>query len=137
MTTSPTRRPHKSIFGATMRYKNSEMKLDEIIGYFRDGKISLIPPFQRGRVWSMSLRRKLMENIVRGKPIPAIFLYKEPAGSRFSYNILDGKQRLESLLLYIGDNRDDMNIRNWRTYFFQKQADAHFAIYVAPVGARR
>src|SRR5687767_6418074 len=105
---TPTKpRGRVSIYGATMRYKNSEMKLDEIIGYFRDGKINLIPPFQRGRVWSMILRRKLMENIVRGKPIPAIFLYKEAVGSRFSYNILDGKQRLETLLLFIADGRGD------------------------------
>src|SRR5260370_6285526 len=123
-----------SIYGATMRYKNSEMSVDSMVGYFSDGKISLIPPFQRGRVWNKNLRRKLMENIVRGKPIPAIFLYKEPAGSRFSYNILDGKQRLESLLMFIGDHRADMRIPNWRTYFFQTPGDADFAINIAPPG---
>lgn len=120
-----------------MRYKNSEMSIDSMVGFFSDGKISLIPPFQRGRVWNTGLRRKLMENIVRGKPIPAIFLYKEPAGSRFSYNILDGKQRLESLLLFIGDDRQDMRIPNWRTYFFQHRDDENFTINVAPLGERK
>ena len=120
-----------------MKYKNSEMTIDSIVGYFSDGKISLIPPFQRGRVWNTALRRKLMENIVRGKPIPAIFLYKEAAGSRFSYNILDGKQRLESLLLFIGNGRQDMRIPNWQTYFFQQRDDENFAINVAPLGERK
>ena len=93
-----------------MTYKNREMKLDELVGYFREGKINLIPPFQRGRVWKLPLRKKLLENIVRHKPIPAIFLYKDKADAQsfYSYNILDGKQRLESILLFIGGLRADI-----------------------------
>src|SRR5258708_26696781 len=67
-----------------MTYEIGKMKLDELAGYFRDGKINLIPPFQRGRVWTPALRKKLLENIVRGKPIPAIFLFytrRNPAAS--------------------------------------------------------
>src|ERR1043166_8890297 len=81
----------------TMDYRNSEMRIDQLIGYFNTRKINLIPPFQRGHVWHLSDRKRLLINIVKGRPIPAIFLYKEAAGSQFSYNILDGKQRLESL----------------------------------------
>src|SRR4051794_2440424 len=64
-----------------MHYRNSEMKLDQIIGYFNGKKINLIPPFQRGHVWGLPARRRLLENMVKGRPIPAIFLYKEAAGS--------------------------------------------------------
>ena len=60
-----------------MNYRNTQIKLDELMGYFRNEKINLIPPFQRGRVWPTSLRKRLLENMIRGKPIPAIFLYKE------------------------------------------------------------
>jgi hypothetical protein len=63
-----------------MNYEIGKMKLAELVGYFRDGRMNLIPPFQRRRVWSLRLRQKLIENMVRGKPIPAIFLYKEAAG---------------------------------------------------------
>jgi hypothetical protein len=104
-----------------MQYRNSEMKLDQLIGYFNDDKINLIPPFQRGHVWTAALRRKLMKNIVNGLPIPAIFLYKEEAGSKYSYNILDGKQRLESLLLFIGNKRADVFIRDVTKYFFHEK----------------
>jgi hypothetical protein len=120
-----------------MKYKNSEMSIDSLVGYFSDGKISLIPPFQRGGVWNVSQRRKLIENIVRGKPIPAIFLYKEAAGSRVSYNILDGKQRLESLLLFIGNSHKEMRIPNWRDYFFRKREGGNFTINVAHSGERK
>ena len=101
-----------------MTYRNAQMKLDELMGYFRDGKINPIPPFQRGRVWTPKLRKKLLENMVRGKPIPAIFLYKAESGSKYSYNILDGKQRLESILLFVASNRSDLAVPNWRDYFF-------------------
>src|SRR5438128_2486041 len=99
-----------------MNYRNSEMKLDQIVNYFNQEKINLVPPFQRGHRWELTTRQKLIKNIVQGKPIPAIFLYKEEAGSKYSYNILDGKQRLESLILFIGDERGDMAIEGVHKY---------------------
>lgn len=105
----------------SMEYRNSEMKLDQLIGYFNDNKINLIPPFQRGHVWKLPGRRRLIQNIVNGRPIPAIFLYKEPDGSKYAYNILDGKQRLESLLLFIGSKRTDVRIPNAKGYFFSEK----------------
>jgi hypothetical protein len=104
-----------------MDYRNSEMKLDQIISYFNEEKINLIPPFQRGHVWTLPTRRKLLKNMVQGRPIPAIFLYKEASGSKYSYNILDGKQRLESLLLFVGTKRADMSINNVHRYFFEEK----------------
>ena len=120
-----------------MTYRNSEMKLDELIGYFRDGKINLIPPFQRRRVWTTKLREKLLENMVRGKPIPAIFLYKEESGSKYSYNILDGKQRLESILLFVTSTRHDVAVPSWRNYFFKGHTDAGFTVRMATPSARQ
>jgi uncharacterized protein DUF262 len=61
----------------------------------------------------------LLVNIVKGRPIPAIFLYKEADGSQFSYNILDGKQRLESLILFIGGLREDLHVIGVRGYFLE------------------
>lgn len=104
-----------------MDYSNSEMKIDQLIGYFNDGKINLVPSFQRGHVWPVKTRAGLVKNIVLGRPIPAIFLYKEPDGSKYSYNILDGKQRLESLLLFIANSRHDVSINDIKQYFFTKK----------------
>jgi uncharacterized protein with ParB-like and HNH nuclease domain len=107
--------------GGEMDYRNSEMKLDQLIGYFNEKKINLIPPFQRGHVWKLPARQELMKNMIAGRPIPAIFLYKEARGSRYTYNILDGKQRLESLLLFVGDARDDMKVQGVWNYFFDRR----------------
>jgi hypothetical protein len=111
------RRWRTSRYEGKMDYRNSEMKLDSLIGYFNEKKINLIPPFQRGHVWKLKQRQELVKNIVAGRPIPAIFLYREAQGSRYTYNILDGKQRLESLLLFVGSKRDDLKVNAVWTYF--------------------
>ena len=101
-----------------MNYKNIDMKLDQFIQYVNDDKINLIPPFQRGHVWSLPTRRKLISNVVQGRPIPAIFLYREKSGEKYAYNILDGKQRLESLILFVGNKRSSLQVRDVAKYFF-------------------
>ena len=115
-----------------MDFHNREMKIDQIIGYFNEKKINLIPPFQRGSVWKLPARKKLLQNIVNKRPIPAIFLYKQPAGSQFDYNILDGKQRLESLILFVGNQRNDMKVKNVEHYFYgtPPRDESNFAIQI-------
>lgn len=101
-----------------MNYRNLDMKVDQFIAYVNDDKINLIPPFQRGHVWKLPTRRKLIANIVQGRPIPAIFLYREASGDKYAYNILDGKQRLESLIMFIGNKRPALQVNNIAKYFF-------------------
>jgi transposase-like protein len=102
-----------------MIYRNAEIKIEQLVTYFNAKKINLSPAFQRGHVWTVNQRRKLLKNMLQKKPIPAIFLYKEAAGASYIYNILDGKQRLESLILFIGNKRSDLTITTWRDYFFR------------------
>ena len=115
-----------------MKYNNREMKVGSIIQHLNDKTINLIPPFQRGTVWPLKTRQSLISNMIQARPIPAIFLYKEAAGSKFSYNILDGKQRLESLILFVGDKRADLKISSVADYFFKKPAlkDKNFKVKV-------
>ena len=120
-----------------MDYNNSQMKLDQLIGYFNEKKINLIPPFQRGHVWKLSARKRLMQNIVAGEPIPAIFLYKEPDGSKYTYNILDGKQRLESLLLFIGSRRLDVKIDAVKSYFYSKREKEAVDFWISIDGKKK
>jgi uncharacterized protein with ParB-like and HNH nuclease domain len=71
------------------------------------------------------MRRKLIENIVQKRPVPAIFLYRQDAGAKVIYNILDGKQRMESLLLFIGKSRDDLKVKNVEHYFYGLASAEH------------
>jgi hypothetical protein len=55
-----------------------------------------VPSFQRDYVWDNKKASKLIESIIMGLPIPAIFLAKD--GER--YYIVDGQQRLTSIQRY-------------------------------------
>ena len=99
-----------------MDYRNTELKLETLVKYFNEERINLNPVFQRGSVWNLKARQELMKNVVLKRPIPAIFVYKDEDGSRYSFNIMDGKQRLESILLFIGHARPDFCISTWAKY---------------------
>jgi Protein of unknown function DUF262 len=105
-----------------MEYQNKEMTVNELISSFNEDRIVLIPPFQRNTVWSLKRRQKMIVSMLDGRPIPAIFFYREASGPQFVYNILDGKQRLETLLLFIGDKRRGLTIKNVDDYFYAKPA---------------
>src|SRR5438132_9831386 len=77
--------------------------------------------FSAGGFGLSPMRKELIKNIVRHRPIPAIFLYKDEAGANYSYNILDGKQRLESIIMFIGGANRKFAITTWHKYIFGQQ----------------
>jgi hypothetical protein len=101
-----------------MKFQVNQLKIEQLVGYFNDSVIDLSPPFQRGRVWTLKMRQELLRNIIAGKPVPAIFLYKAPRGPKNYFSILDGKQRLESVLLYIASERPDLQVNKWSSYIY-------------------
>ena len=118
-----------------MKYQLYQLKLEQLVAYFRDSAINLSPAFQRGHVWTPKLRKGLLGNILQGKPVPSIFLYKKASGEKNVFAILDGKQRLESILLYIGNERPHFSIPNWKDYFSRQEdrKSAHFKAMVNDV----
>lgn len=93
--------------------------------------MNLIPLFQRPKVWPLKMRKELIKNIVNGRPIPAIFMYKDVAGAAFKFNILDGKQRLDSIVMFLaGDVQNRFGVKTWRNYVIDPiyRKDAGFAV---------
>jgi len=78
------------------------------------------------------MRQELIKNIVNGRPIPAIFMYKDVSGSAFKFNILDGKQRLDSILMFLAVDSGSklFGVQNWRDYILDKhyRDDASFMV---------
>ncbi|MGD8779417.1 MAG: DUF262 domain-containing protein [Ignavibacteria bacterium] len=64
--------------------------------------LNLTPGFQRDSVWSERDRQKLIDSIVRNYPLPAIFLYRREENGEIIYDVIDGKQRLETVLMFMG-----------------------------------
>ncbi|MFO0963724.1 MAG: DUF262 domain-containing protein [Phycisphaerales bacterium] len=67
-----------------------------------DRQLNLAPDFQRKSVWSVADRRRLIETVLQGWPMPAIFLRRRRHEGRDYFDVLDGKQRLESIFMFIG-----------------------------------
>jgi len=74
-----------------------EKTISDLVLMFRDGQLNLEPGFQRKSVWSWSDRRRLIQSIVPNYPSPSIFLYERQENGFVMYDVIDGKQRLESI----------------------------------------
>lgn len=74
------------------------------ISWFLDahgnGQLNLDPPYQRKSVWTPKDRRYFLDTIFQNFPSPAIFLHKEIKDGKTIYNVVDGKQRLETILKF-------------------------------------
>jgi hypothetical protein len=66
----------------------------------RADQLNLSPPYQRKSAWTPKDRRSFLDTIFHNYPCPAIFLNKEIKDGRTVYNVVDGKQRLESILAF-------------------------------------
>lgn len=68
-------------------------------------ELELQPKFQRRSVWSDKARSYLMDSIVRGKPIPKIFIRQDinPKTKKTIREVVDGQQRLRTILGFLKD----------------------------------
>lgn len=77
-----------------------KMLVRDIIKLYKKKQIELEPAFQRKSVWKKKERVLLIDSIFSNYPIPSIFFYKRKVGRNVIFDIVDGKQRLESLLFF-------------------------------------
>lgn len=75
-----------------------------IMDWYENGKLNLSPEYQRAGVWNDSERSSLIDTIFCGYPLPAVILYErtDTRTRKRIYDAIDGKQRLESILYYVG-----------------------------------
>lgn len=68
-------------------------------------QLQLSPKFQRKAVWSDDAKSYLMDTIIRGKPIPKIFIRQtiNVENRQSIREVVDGQQRLRTILSYIND----------------------------------
>src|SRR3989338_3021174 len=86
----------------------SEKTIQDIANLYRSftrnnqRHLNLSPGFQRESVWTIKDRQKLIDSILRNYPIPAIFLYRREDNGEIIYDVIDGKQRIETCLMFMG-----------------------------------
>ena len=68
--------------------------------YAIDGEMDLNPSYQRADVWQTADAQILIESVLRGIPLPSVILLQRNTADGDQYEIVDGKQRLTSLLRF-------------------------------------
>jgi Protein of unknown function DUF262 len=70
-----------------------------------NGQLELAPKFQRRPVWSRQAKSYLIDTILRGMPIPPVFvrLRIDPTKTQTLREVVDGQQRLRAVLEYLDD----------------------------------
>ncbi|SEF45015.1 DUF262 domain-containing protein [Lachnospira multipara] len=67
------------------------------------GNIDLNPVFQRRDAWSAKEKSKLIESLMLNMPVPQIVLAEDPK-NRNHFIVIDGKQRLLSIMQFYSDS---------------------------------
>lgn len=84
-----------------MRRQPSTQQITWFLDLERNDQLDLNPPYQRKSVWSPKDRRFFLDTIFRNYPTPPIFIHRSLNDQGVpKYHVVDGKQRLETILLY-------------------------------------
>ena len=68
----------------------------------KSGRLQLDPPYQRSDVWPTRDAQLLIESILRGIPLPSIIVLRPDKNADVPFEVVDGKQRLTSILRFMG-----------------------------------
>jgi hypothetical protein len=86
-----------------LQFEYGSKTVQDFVFMQNHGQLNLEPGFQRNSVWTTRDREKLIESLCTNRPIPSVFLYKSTDDrGRLKYDVIDGKQRLESVLFFQG-----------------------------------
>ncbi|WP_017661864.1 DUF262 domain-containing protein [Baaleninema simplex] len=74
--------------------------IQSVYNWYREDRLSVNRRYQRKLVWTLEEKQKLIESILKKYPVPAI-LIAERDGLPGNYEIIDGLQRLQSIMSFI------------------------------------
>jgi hypothetical protein len=92
-------------------HRTATKSILDLINLYDLGHLNLEPGFQRQSVWTERDRAKLIDSILRNYPLPAIFLYRREENGKLVFDVIDGKQRLESIFMFTGAMRGRFSAR--------------------------
>lgn len=81
---------------------NMLLSVGEIIRYYQSNRINISPEYQRSYRWSNERKTKFIESLLLGMPIPPIFAIKEEKDEILQFEIIDGLQRISTILEFTG-----------------------------------
>ena len=85
--------------------------------------LNLNPKYQRKPVWSVRTKQYLIDTIIRGLPVPEVFMQiKTSSEGKSEYIVTDGQQRIRAILEFITGEFEINEIDNidYGGYYFKK-----------------
>ena len=84
-----------------MKMEPATKKVEELLELRLNGMLAVNPEYQRGEVWTVAQKKKLIDSVLRGYPLPLIYLHhiKKQVGEyiREDFEVIDGQQRMNAL----------------------------------------
>jgi len=123
-----------------MRFSPAEPDIATIHRRIMEGDIDLQPDFQRGEVWAVTKKQRLIDTVLRGWVIPPVLIISPAIGGQ--QQVLDGQQRLASMRDFLNNEFPvdghvapvDENIKILHgKYFWELPDDLRRAILRTPV----
>jgi len=95
-----------------------------IIDQIERGNIQLNPKFQRRDAWNITRKSRFIESLLLGFPIPQIVLATNP-NNKGKFIVIDGKQRLLSLLQFYAKSESKNNGFTLKDMEFKTELNGH------------
>lgn len=96
------------------KFDTRTYSISDYAGWHERDEIILQPKFQRRNVWSDKARSYLMDTIIRGKPMPKIFIRQStnPRTRKTIREVVDGQQRLRTIFSFLSDGFSISRVHN-------------------------
>ena len=81
-------------------------QISDLTQWMEQGQISLSPKYQRGNVWNDKAKSYLIDTIIKGLPIPPIFLRQQvDINTKTTFReVIDGQQRIRTITEFLSDS---------------------------------
>lgn len=89
--------------------------VERIYGNYREMRYIVNRRYQRKLVWTLDEKRKFIDSIANGYPVPIILLAESRKGEKNFLDIIDGMQRMNAIMGFleneylVGDGYFDLN----------------------------
>lgn len=91
--------------------KGNFQTVRNFLSWYRNKEINLQPAFQRRSVWAKAAKSLLVDSVLREYPIPLVMLRDASDGTSTQYEVVDGQQRLTTLLAFVAPDLFDKALR--------------------------
>src|SRR4051812_37812724 len=78
-------------------------RVADFLSWQRGSNLNLRPPFQRGSVWSPKAKSFFIDTVVKGFPVPLLFIQDKTDPKTYEPKrlVVDGQQRIRTVLAFV------------------------------------